>query len=177
MRCRRHATSSNGWSRRPVVFDAPYAAIVFDRSLLDAPIVSADARLGRLLERHARLILDTMPPIEMPFREHLRRAYVEAFRAGHLGVQSIAARLRMNARTLQRRLQAEGLSHRGLIDEMRHELAIRDLEDSSRSLDDIAFSLGFSTTSAFHRAFKRWTGRTPAEARRAAAPMTHAARR
>ena len=71
-------------------------------------------------------------------------------------------------RTLQRGLAARGTSHLVLVDETRHEQAARLLEDRSLSIGAISDALGFSEPSAFHRSFKRWTGTTPGEARRAA---------
>ena len=71
------------------------------------------------------------------------------------------------------RLADADTSFQGLLDEVRGELARRHVGDRQDSLGEIAFLLGFSEPSAFHRAFKRWTGMTPAAyraARRAAPP-------
>jgi AraC-like DNA-binding protein len=75
----------------------------------------------------------------------------------------------MSARTLDRRLRAEGTSFRAVLDGFRHELAERLLRDRRVSLGEAAFLLGFSDPSAFHRSFKRWTGRTPHAFRRSLA--------
>jgi AraC-like DNA-binding protein len=71
----------------------------------------------------------------------------------------------MSARTLQRRLAGEGLSFDGVLDELRRELALRHLADRRVAIAEVAYLLGFSEPSAFHRAFKRWTGTTPGAAR------------
>ena len=67
---------------------------------------------------------------------------------------------------MRRELAAEGTSYRQLIDQLRHRLAVRYLADDRLSIAEAAFLLGFSELSAFHRAFKRWTGQTPAGFRR-----------
>jgi AraC-like DNA-binding protein len=71
----------------------------------------------------------------------------------------------MSVRTLNRMLAGEGTSYRHLLDQLRHELASRHLANPHISIGEVAFLLGFSELSAFYRAFKRWSGRTPAEFR------------
>jgi AraC-like DNA-binding protein len=82
----------------------------------------------------------------------------------------VAARLNVSLRTLHRALAAEGTSYRRLLDQVRLDIAERHLRDDRMSVAEVAFLAGFSEISAFHRAFKRWTGQTPvtfrAEARR-----------
>ncbi len=58
-----------------------------------------------------------------------------------------------------------GTSHQELLDEMRQEPAIRYLREPGMAVCEVAYLLGFSESSAFHRAFKRWTGKTPNEYR------------
>ncbi|AUX24578.1 uncharacterized protein SOCEGT47_051160 [Sorangium cellulosum] len=65
----------------------------------------------------------------------------------------------MSARTLQRRLSAARVSHRELLQELRLERARQALGDAR--LKEVSHELGYSSPSAFHRAFKRWTGLTP----------------
>ena len=59
----------------------------------------------------------------------------------------------------------EGESYRNILDDLRRDLAIGLLSDSTKNLAEIADMLGFSETSAFHRAFKKWTGIRPGEYR------------
>jgi len=77
----------------------------------------------------------------------------------------IARRLGMTLRSLQRRLQASSLSMSRLIDDARREVACASLRRADVPIKDIAHRLGFSEPSAFHRAFKRWTGMTPLQFR------------
>jgi AraC-like DNA-binding protein len=67
----------------------------------------------------------------------------------------------MSPRTLQRRLASSGTSHRDLLDEIRRERARHLLSDRTLAIADVAGRLGFSETSAFFRAFRRWTGTSP----------------
>jgi AraC-like DNA-binding protein len=72
-----------------------------------------------------------------------------------------AARFHMGARTLHRRLVDEGTTFRDVLTHVRRDLAERHLRERRLAIGEIGFLLGFSEPSAFHRAFKRWTGRPP----------------
>lgn len=82
----------------------------------------------------------------------------------------LARQLNLSAATLRRRLDAEGSSYRAILDDLRRDMAIGLLADSQASLADIAVALGFSEASAFHRAFRKWTGSRPGEYRLPRAP-------
>jgi AraC-like DNA-binding protein len=73
----------------------------------------------------------------------------------------MAAAMCMSRRTLQRKLGEAELSYKALLEKTRHDLALRYLDDPSKTVTDITFLLGFSEQSAFTRAFKRWSGKAP----------------
>jgi AraC-like DNA-binding protein len=75
--------------------------------------------------------------------------------------------LHMSRRTLQRKLAEVDLTYQKLVDETRRDLALRYIEDMGHSITEITFLLGFSGQSAFTRAFRRWTGKTPSDFRAA----------
>jgi AraC-like DNA-binding protein len=72
----------------------------------------------------------------------------------------------MTTATIRRRLHEEGVSYQSIKDQLRRDLAIGYLSHTDRSVMDIALELGFSERSAFHRAFRKWTGAAPGEFRR-----------
>ena len=78
---------------------------------------------------------------------------------------TLAKQLNLSQATLRRRMDDEGESYRNILDDLRRDLAIGLLGDSRKNLAEIADTLGFSETSAFHRAFKKWTGARPGEYR------------
>jgi AraC-like DNA-binding protein len=86
-----------------------------------------------------------------------------------LAMPALAQELGMSPRTLRRRLLEQRTSYNEILDSVRHELADRLLGDPDHKISEIAFLLGFSDASAFHRAYVRWTGNTPASRRRTAA--------
>jgi two-component system LytT family response regulator len=93
--------------------------------------------------------------------ESLRRLLEQELCGGNPTLPHMATRLHMSARTLHRRLDEEGTAFRQVVDEVRRELAERHLRERVLPIGEIGFLLGFSESSAFHRAFKRWTGWRP----------------
>jgi AraC-like DNA-binding protein len=91
----------------------------------------------------------------------VRRHLASELDKGQPTLEQIAPRLHMSSRTLRRRLDEEGTSFRQILGEVRRELASRYLMEGRLSVGEIAFLLGFSEPSAFHRAFKQWTGHAP----------------
>jgi AraC-like DNA-binding protein len=82
--------------------------------------------------------------------------------------QDVAHNLNMSARTLRRKLQEENSSFRGLVDELRRDMAIQYLRDTALTVEDIAETLGFSDAANFRHAFRRWAKSTPHEFKNAA---------
>jgi AraC-like DNA-binding protein len=91
----------------------------------------------------------------------VRRFLAQELSDGQPQLKQLAPRLRMSARTLHRRPEQEGTTFRRILTEVRRELAVRHLAEGRLAIGEIAFLLGFSEVSAFHRAFKNWTGHAP----------------
>lgn len=104
----------------------------------------------------------------------MRRTLVQALRAAAPArlpeVCEVAARLAMSPATLRRRLQAEGTSYQRLKDAVRRDAAITSLVAGHEPIAELAARIGFSEDTAFHRAFRRWTGTTPGAYRLNGAP-------
>lgn len=149
----------------PLRFDAPVDALVFDAALLDLPLRTADPTLAAILRGVADDLLEELATDGSAALE-VRRRLPELIRSGDAGVEATARAMATSARTLQRRLRDEGTNHRALLDEVRHQLAVRYLARPELSAAEVGFLLGFADPASFHRAFKRWTGTTPAEHRR-----------
>ena len=86
---------------------------------------------------------------------------------GHSSARKFAELLSMHRRTVNRHLSAKGTSFRKLADETRFEIARQLLEDSEMEIVQIAFLLGYANSSAFTRAFRRWSSTTPSRYREA----------
>jgi AraC-like DNA-binding protein len=92
----------------------------------------------------------------------VRRAIIDALPSGAPREAQIARSLHMGARTLQRKLHERGTSFSRLLEQVRRELAAQYVADARVPVIEISYLLGFSEPSAFSRAFKRWTGASPA---------------
>jgi AraC-like DNA-binding protein len=153
--------------RCEIDWDAPANEIVFAPRLLDQPHPYRDEPLCELLKARAEELLarhrseDRLP-------ERVRDLLKYGAEVGGADVDEVARRLGLSARSLQRRLRARGVSLSALIDDARKEIACSALARPEAPIKDVAARLGFSEPSAFHRAFKRWMGETPAEFRRRA---------
>jgi AraC-like DNA-binding protein len=155
--------------RAPLRFEAPIDALVLDSSLLDVRVREADPALQRVLEDYLERALPEPEPEDL--LAMVRTRIREATRGRLPGIDAVADALAMSPRTLQRKLSAEGTSFQELATEVRQDLARQHLIDSRLSISEIAFLLGFSDVSTFHRAFKRWTQQTPSAFRRARLPL------
>lgn len=85
----------------------------------------------------------------------------------YLSIENVAEYLHMSDRTLKRQLAAEGTSFSTLVDEVRYRHATSLLSRTDYSLEQIADELGYSDVANFSRAFKRWSGRSPSNWRKA----------
>jgi len=100
-----------------------------------------------------------VPPVDqgLPIQCEVLRIIERTFPASPT-IESVAAALSMNIRTLQRRLKESDVSFRNLLDECRARRAIRYLEDGELTVTQISTMLGYSEPAHFCRAFRRWTG-------------------
>jgi AraC-like DNA-binding protein len=96
---------------------------------------------------------------------------------GQVSEESLARHFDLSRRTLIRQLQQEGTSFHTLLKEVRLDVACVMMRDTDNSIDHIATSLGYAGASSFTRAFKTWTGQTPADWRNChvAGPVTGSA--
>jgi AraC-like DNA-binding protein len=146
-------------------FDRPNTAITFDASYLALPVVQNERTVKEFLRTAPESILlkyKNVSSLAAKVRRRLRQ-----FLPGEVpDFEGLAEELNMTPATMRRRLHEEGESYQSIKDQLRRDLAIGYLSHSSRSVMDIALELGFSERSAFHRAFRKWTGASPGEFRR-----------
>lgn len=150
--------------RCPVRFSAASNQVTFASSFLSLPIDKADASLCAVLDRHAEELLSKYPPRDSLI-DQVQSIIAGEFRGGDPSLERVADELSLTPRTLQRKLHELGTSHNELLDQMRRQLAMRYLREPEMAICEVAYLLGFSESSSFHRAFKRWTGVTPKEFR------------
>jgi AraC-like DNA-binding protein len=146
--------------RAPVRFDADHTSVVFARSWLAQPIRGANPARHRTLLQHAMAleskIADAMPDLVCRV---LRRLML----SGRASMNEVAAALSLHRRTLDRHLQAHGVSFRRLADRVRFAVAQQLLRDTDMPIGDIASVLHYSNPGAFASAFRHWAGVTASE--------------
>lgn len=146
----------------PIRFGCAQSEIVFDRNLLLKTQPHGDGMMVESLTVTADKLLrelNTQPA----FSERVRLVLSHEPELTAVDAARIASKLGMNTRVLRRRLRDEGANLRALIDESRMRAACVSLQNPNTTIKDTAERLGYSEPSAFHRAFKRWTGKTPAD--------------
>ena len=150
-------------------FDRPHTAIVFGAEHLPLPIVQNE-RSGKEFLRTAPESILVKYKNGSSMSARIRRRLRQSLAAEVPDFDRLAAEFNLTPATLRRRLNEEGASYQGIKDQLRRDLAISYLSHSGRSVMDIALELGFSERSAFHRAFRKWTGASPGEFRRGLQP-------
>jgi AraC-like DNA-binding protein len=148
-----------------LTFDKSHTAIVFAADYLDLPIVQNERTVKDFLRTAPESILVKYKN-GSSLSARIRRRLRQLLPGEVPDFETLAGELNMTTATLRRRLHEEGVSYQGIKDQLRRDLAIGYLSHSGRSVMDIALELGFSERSAFHRAFRKWTGASPGEFRR-----------
>ena len=145
-----------------VTFGHPIGEFVFDASYLEVRLLSSNPTLHRLVRRHADELLARVPSDQ----DLLLRAQTllpMLLKDPALSLASLAEQLGVGERTLQRKLAEHNITYKQLVQRTREEQAMRGLESGALSVQQLAYELGFSSTAAFSRAFKRWLGASPSE--------------
>jgi len=146
----------------PIRFDAGENGVLYPISMMDTLNPAADAALRQLLERYAADQLAKIPT-SARFSQRVRSCIRSMLPLGSLTADTVAAQFRMSERTLRRRLREEDTNYQEILDDVRGQLARHYLTKEQRGIDEVGFILGFSDQSAFTKAFRRWTGQTPAD--------------
>jgi AraC-like DNA-binding protein len=147
-----------------LAFGSTTDEIVFAASVVPMPLASADHFLhAMLIAQCEQMHVDRLRPAAL--RASVENAIAPLLPHGKAHASEIARKLGMSQRTLARHLAAEGWSFTIILDEMKFDLAKRYLGEAELPITTIAWLLGYQEVSAFTHAFKRWTGKTPKQAR------------
>lgn len=143
-----------------VTFSADETLIRFDRSFLELKLTETEESLRTFLRGAPANIL-------VKYRNESSTTAIVRHRLRNQApdewpdLDVLSRLLNLSAATLQRRLLAEGTNYRQLKDELRRDIAIELFSNSSLTVAEVAARTGFQETSAFHRAFRKWTGASP----------------
>lgn len=155
-----HQDQFEAFFEAPVFFGAPEYKFVLDREILALPCYQSNPDLAHNIESWMNEYLASID--STPLATKVRQLLLESIVDEPIDQNAIAKQLTMSTRALQRGLKQEGVSFRELLEDTRRDLAKKFLRQQELSLTEICYLLGFSDQSNFTKAFKRWTGNTPA---------------
>jgi AraC-like DNA-binding protein len=149
----------------PLRFDSDESALIFEEHWLDRPLPPVDPLRRAQVEAEAR---KRRNEFLADFPTALRHTLHRQMMTGECSMDSVAARLFMHRRTLDRRLKQHGLLYGEVLESVKREMACRLLCDTQLQIQQIAESLLYASAANFSTAFHRWTGVTPSAFRRRA---------
>ena len=152
--------------RCPLIFGANRTKLVLDAATVERPLDGANPELARHNDAIADQYLSQLERSNIQVR--VRGVLAQRLARGEPAQEEIAELLNMSARTLQRKLLESGMTYKQILDATRHSMALAYLSAPRHSVSDVTYLLGFSASSCFTRAFRRWTGQSPSDWRRTA---------
>jgi len=147
-----------------VLFDQPCCEVIFDSRMLTLKPKRRNPHMRAATLSYANQIMSRL--FKRSISHKVKRLIEKHIGDGTFDAEQASNQLNMSRQTLYRKLKNDGASYSELVDQVRQDKAFYMLKQSSMPLTVIAYDLGFSELSAFTRAFKRWTGKNPAEYRK-----------
>lgn len=148
----------------PACFSQPANALVFRPEVLKQPMPRRDPKMTAMMRACLEALGSKADDFE-PLTDRVRMAVRTRLPDGWPSLEAISEDLRLSPAGIQRELARIGLTYKGLVQAVRRELALSYLRQRHLPLSEIAFLLGYSELSAFSRAMRRWTGRSPKSVR------------
>lgn len=144
----------------PLVFGSQRNALLMDAAWLQQRIALAPSYVFGILSAHAEALLESLEGSKT-LRGRVESLLMPILHTGDTSIEKTAGKLGLSRQTLFRRLRAEGVTFKRVLDELRHTLALQYLRGQRVSVNETAYLVGFSDAASFSRAFKRWTGARP----------------
>jgi AraC-like DNA-binding protein len=163
----RHSAPQGGSVHRELLglepeFDADFDGFEAELGWLDEPIRGKNPKLRAYFERQCQSLAQAFAS-DPAFTALVRQRLASSMEGGALGMADVARALGTSPRSLHRRLHDEGTSFAELVDQVRRQFAEKYLARPRLAISEVAYLVGFNGPSAFHKAFRRWTGTTPTE--------------
>lgn len=149
--------------RCPIHYNTGEWALVFRKEDMLAALPGGNHELAMINDK---VVMEYLARIEKSDLINLVRTHIiKLLPSGHCSKEFIAAKLNMSPRNLQHKLELQHANYQDILDQTRRDLAINYIHSNHTSISEITYLLGFSDTSNFARAFKRWTGQSPSQYR------------
>lgn len=150
----------------PVTFDSDRNGFQIDPSGVQIPVAKLPRYAFGVLTDRADALLEELES-SRSVRAQVEKRLLPILHTGEVSMDAIASQMGLSRQTLFRKLKAEDTTFEKVLDELRHKMALHYLRGRKVSVNETAYLLGFSDPAPFSRAFKRWTGISPREARAA----------
>lgn len=151
----------------PLRFSSEVYALTYGENDGARQLGGADPALAGIVRRRLdKALVERDRSQDGSMTTRVRRCLLEEVGTSQPSAAHVARTVGVSVRTLTRRLDEERTSFRAILDRVRADAAATLLRDRAVGIGEIAFFLGYSEPAAFHRSFKRWTGKTPLEYRR-----------
>lgn len=134
--------------------------IWYARTAMQMPLITSNPDIYAYFMRLAQDQLEATMGAQSTSKK-VQDLLIERFKNGFPGIETLADELHTTARTLQRRLKAEGYTFTQLIEQAKQEMAFRLLRSRKYNISEVAYMLGFSEPGSFTRSFRKWTGKSP----------------
>lgn len=144
----------------PVRFDSDRNAMQLDEGWLTHPVALTPSYVFGILTEKADDLLASLKA-QTTIRSDVESLLMSVLHSGDVSVSRIAEEMSMSRQTLYRKLRDEGTTFKQVLDELRRKLALDYIDGGKVSVNQAAYLTGFSDPSAFSRAFRRWTGKSP----------------
>jgi AraC-like DNA-binding protein len=150
--------------RCPIEFNADTYSFTLPLETMDKQLDGSNPQLALLNDQ---LMIRALAKLSRDnIEQRVKASIIEQLPSGDVSQEKVADALHMSVRNLQRKLKNMNTTFRELLDEIRSDLAKKYVTTSEANINEITFLLGFSESSSFSRAYKRWHGLTPSEARK-----------
>jgi AraC-like DNA-binding protein len=155
----------------PLSFESHMNGFLIDEAILNVKLPRTNPYLSEILSAHAEELLKSLEKSKTT-RGRVENLLIPVLHTGEASMDEIADKIGVSRQTLFRKLKAEGVTFKQVLDELRHKLALHYLNGRKIPVNETSYLLGFSEPASFSRAFKRWTGSSPGTMRFKNLPST-----
>jgi AraC-like DNA-binding protein len=148
----------------PVSFESELDGLMLQNAILRQPPAVSTEQMRKLLDEHVRTMESQYPGSIVDQAAHIIGTLLPL---SECSLEAVARLLDLHPRVLQQRLTAQGTTYQRILDETRLDIARQHLQYTRTPLTDLALNLGFAELAVFSRAFRRWTGISPSNWRKA----------
>lgn len=156
-----HRAAYDQFFTMPVTFESDRNALLIDPNFVHEPTNAGNRYVFGVFSERAEALMKSLEASKTT-RGEVEALLIPVLHTGDVSMDDVAAKLGISRPTLYRKLKVEGIAYEDVLDDLRHRMALHYLDGKKVSVNQTAYLVGFSDPSAFSRAFKRWTGASPA---------------